>query len=179
MGLGGTGAVGGLLPLVIWPTRLGPIRWEGWSLVLVAGEVWLVLRVLRGTELSVVAATGVLVLAAVELLVWQLLPAMNPTRSARATAAAVRAAADPASPGVTQDTHPGVVYHLDLPRPAEALVPPTRVAEVLRSERPVLMSLSPGMPLPQILSSGQAKVRIRMQFQRLEYLVLEWAGKPA
>ena len=178
VGLGATCAVGGLLLPVTWPARLGAIRWEGWSLVLVAGGVWVVLRALRGTGFSVVAATGVLVLAAFEFLIWQLLPAMNSTRSARATAAAVRAVADPASLGVTPDTHPGVVYYLDLPRPAEALVTPARVAEVLRSGRPVLMSLSPGMPLPQILSSGQVRVRTRVRFQRLEYLVLEWAGEP-
>ncbi len=82
-------------------------------------------------------------------------------------------------PRLAGGSPPGVVYYPDLPRPAEALVPPARAAEVLRSGRPVLMSLSPGMPLPQILSSGQAKVRIRMRFQRLEYLVLEWAGEPA
>jgi hypothetical protein len=33
--------------------------------------------------------------------------------------------------------------------------------------------------MPQILSGGKAMVRIRMRFQGLEYLVLEWAGEPA
>ena len=33
--------------------------------------------------------------------------------------------------------------------------------------------------MPRILSSGQARVRTRMRFQKLEYLVLEWVGEPA
>lgn len=179
LALGGACAVGGALLPLLWPSRLGAIRWEGWSLVLVAGGVGVVLCALRRSDWSIVAATGVLVVAVVELLVWQLFPAMNATRSARATAAAVRAVADPARLGVTPGTHPGVIYYLHLPRPAEALVPPARVAEVLQAGRPVLMSLPPGIPMPEILSSGQVKIRTRMRFQRLEYLVLEWAGESA
>jgi len=117
------------------------------------------------------------VLAGLQLTVWQLFPAMNATRSARAAAAQVRTAAGAAPLAVTKDVHPGLVFYLDLPRPAEALVPAEAIGDALQAGRLVLTT--PAALPPDVLASGRGKVRATVRFQRLEFVVIEDAsGRP-
>lgn len=167
-------AAGGLLLPALWPVRLGTVHWGLWPVALAGGGLWLAYRASRRTGLEVVAVTGVLALAVLQLTVWQLFPAMNATRSARAAAALVRTAAGAAPLAVTKDVHPGVVFYLDLPRPAEALVPVEGIGDALRAGRLVLTT--PATLPPDVLTSGRGKVRATVKFQRSEFVVIEDAG---
>ena len=175
--VGVTFAAGGPLLPALWPARLGTVHWGLWPLVLAGGGLWVAYGAIRRTGFEVLAATGLLVLAGLQLTVWQLFPAMNATRSARAAAAQVRTAAGAAPLAVTKDVHPGLVFYLDLPRPAEALVPAEAIGDALQAGRLVLTT--PAALPPDVLASGRGKVRATVRFQRLEFVVIEDAsGRP-
>ncbi len=168
-GLGAILALAGLLLPVIWPDRLGTLKWYPWDAVVVVTGTWLVLCSWRQAGVATLVVAGLLVLGATQLLVWQLLPAMNATRSARQAAAMVRAAAGSAPLAVLPDVHPGIVFYLDLPRPAEAMIPRERLHETLQSGRLVLVEKG---KLSLLLVEGGVTVRARVPFQKSEYWLL-------
>ncbi len=168
-GLGASCALAGLLLPVIWPPRLGTLNWYPWDAVVVLTGAWLVLCSWRRAQVAALVAAGLLVLGTTQLLVWQLLPAMNVTRSGRQAAAIVHAAAGSAPLAVLPDVPAGLVFYLDLPRPAEAMVSLERLPETLRSGRLVLGSKR---ELSHLLTEGGGTVRARVPFHKAEYWLL-------
>jgi 4-amino-4-deoxy-L-arabinose transferase-like glycosyltransferase len=168
-GLGASCALAGVLLPVVWPTRLGTPNIYPWGAIIALTGTWLVLCSWRRAEVVALVAAGLLAVGITQLLVWQLLPAMNITRSGRQAAEIIRAAAGSAPLAVLPDVHPGLVFYLDLPRPAEATVSLERLPETLRSGRLVL---GRERDLSRLQTEWRATVRATVLFQKEEYLLL-------
>ena len=169
--LGGSLAIAALVLPVAWPTRLGTLDW-GPGLLLLAGlGVWVTVRAWRQdhrVETAVMAA--MLILGATQVLVWQILPAMNLSRSARYAAASVRKEAFSAPLAVVENVDPAMVYYLDLPTKT-ARLPVARIRVALHAGWRILVGTTE-LP-PDILSHKDIAVRARARLQQSEYLVLE------
>ncbi len=173
-GLGASCALAGVLLPVIWPPRLGTLTWYPWDAVVVLTGTWLVLCSWRRAEVAALVAAGLLILGTTQLLVWQLLPAMNVTRSGRQAASIILAAVGPAPLAVTPDVPPGLVFYLDLPQPAEAMVSLERLPETLQSGRLVLGNKR---ELADLLAGGGGTVRAKVPFHKEEYWLLSSKAK--
>jgi hypothetical protein len=114
---------------------------------------------------------AMLILGATQVLVWQILPAMNLSRSARHAAASVRMEAVAAPLAVVEDVDPAMVYYLDLPKSKTARLPVARIRAALRAGWRVLVGTTE-LP-PDILSHKDIAVRARVHLEQSEYLVLE------
>ena len=170
--LGGSLAITALVLPLAWPTRLGTLDW-GPGLLLLAGlGVWVTVRARHQdhqVESAVMAA--MLILGVTQVLVWQILPAMNLSRSARHAAASVRMEAVAAPLAVVEDVDPAMVYYLDLPKSKTARLPVARIRAALRAGWRVLVGTTE-LP-PDILSHKDIAVRARVHLEQSEYLVLE------
>jgi len=119
------------------------------------------------------ALGGLVVLGAMEVMVWQLLPAMNATRSARPAAGLLRQAAGAARLAVQPDIHPGLVFYLSLPAPEEAGVPLASLHETLQSGRLMVVERNAR------LLAGGVTLRARAPFQKTEFWLLSGEGERA
>ena len=169
--LGSSLAITALVLPQAWPIRLGTLHW-GPGLLLLAGlGVWVSVRAWHQdhrVETAVIVA--MLILGAMQVLVWQILPAMNLSRSARQAAASMRMEAVAAPLAVVEDVDPAMVYYLDLPTKT-ARLPVAYIRTALHAGWRVLAGATELSP--DILSHKNIAVRARGRLQQSEYLILE------
>ena len=173
LGVLGVGAGLGLamLALVLGVSpRIAPIPWGFGHLLLGALAVGVVSFGWRATPRRLAVPVVLLVVGASQVLAWQVLPAMNPTRSARAAAEQLRVGTAGAPVAVAGDVEPGVIYYLNLLPPRDAAILPAGIRQALRTGFRVLVARH---MLPDgILERADIAIRARAHLDHSEYLVL-------
>ena len=175
LGLGlGAAALG--LPW-LWPAHLGAFSVGAGHLLLAALGGCVVWRSWNPKHrLAAACGAGILVLGASQVLVWQALPAMNGSRSARAAAGILRAAArfSPVAVVGRDGVDAGLVYYLDLPPSQTIRVAPGDLPDALRKGWQILAART-ALP-PAVLASMDVVIRAHVRLRHTEYFLLEQAG---
>jgi len=150
--------------------RLPPILWGPGHLLLGGLAGWVVYRTWRAAPRSMAVPIVHLVVGASQVLAWQILPAMNQKRSARAAAERLRVATAGAPVDVVGRVEPGIVFYLGLIPPHDNEISPAEIRLALRTGRRVLVATT---TLPAgILDTPGVVVRARVRLDYSEYLVL-------
>ncbi|MCX5734996.1 MAG: glycosyltransferase family 39 protein, partial [candidate division NC10 bacterium] len=170
--LGGSLGVTALVLPLVWPTRLGALEWGAGLLMLAWLGGWVAFRAWhQDHRIETAVMACLLILGATQVLAWQILPAMNLSRSARQAAASMRTEAIAAPIAVVEGVDPALVFYLDLPQSTTARLSATRIRRALLAGWRVLVRTTELSPV--LLSREGIAVRARVRLQQSEYLVLE------